>query len=52
MPIIILKQKKFLKNRSERKAKYANKKLELVAWIGGKREFRRLLGDVILAEQR
>ncbi|MDR3140675.1 MAG: FAD-dependent oxidoreductase [Tannerellaceae bacterium] len=41
----------FLKNRSERKAEYANRKLEWVAFIGGKRESRRLLGDVILKEQ-
>ncbi|MDR0725147.1 MAG: FAD-dependent oxidoreductase, partial [Prevotellaceae bacterium] len=41
----------FLKNRSERKDAYANKKLEWVAYIGGKRESRRLLGDVILKGQ-
>ncbi|MDR2139341.1 MAG: FAD-dependent oxidoreductase [Tannerella sp.] len=41
----------FLKNRSKRKEQYATKKLEWVACIGGKRESRRLMGDVILKEQ-
>jgi len=41
----------FLKNTSRDKAKYANLKLEWVAYIGGKRESRRLLGDVILQQQ-
>ncbi|MDR0352968.1 MAG: FAD-dependent oxidoreductase [Opitutaceae bacterium] len=41
----------FLKNRSEKKADYAGKQLAWVAHIAGKRESRRLLGDVILREQ-
>ena len=41
----------YLKNHSTKKEKFANKKLEWVAYIGGKRESRRLLGDVILREQ-
>jgi len=41
----------FLKNQSQRKAKYANLQLEWVAYIAGKRESRRLLGDVILKQQ-
>jgi hypothetical protein len=41
----------FLKNNSRDKAKYAKRKLEWVAYIGGKRESRRLLGDVILQQQ-
>ena len=41
----------FLKNKSKDKAKYANRKLEWVAYIGGKRESRRLLGDVVLQQQ-
>ncbi|MHC4397031.1 MAG: FAD-dependent oxidoreductase [Planctomycetota bacterium] len=41
----------FQKNQSKDKAKYANLKLEWVAYIGGKRESRRLLGDVILQQQ-
>lgn len=41
----------FLKNHSKDKERYANYKLSWVAYIGGKRESRRLLGDVILTEQ-
>ena len=41
----------YLKNHSKDKEQYANKKLAWVAYIGGKRESRRLLGDVILKEQ-
>jgi hypothetical protein len=41
----------FLKNRSSDKAKYANRQLSWVAYIAGKRESRRLLGDVILCQQ-
>jgi hypothetical protein len=41
----------FLKNSPKSKAKYANRKLDWVAHIAGKRESRRLLGDVILTEQ-
>lgn len=41
----------FLKNQSEKKNEYENYKLAWVAYIGGKRESRRLLGDVILTEQ-
>jgi len=41
----------FQKNNSRDKAKCANRKLEWVAYIGGKRESRRLLGDVILQQQ-
>jgi hypothetical protein len=41
----------FLKNRSRFKEQYANRRLVWVAYIGGKRESRRLLGDVILRQQ-
>jgi hypothetical protein len=41
----------FQKNRSKDKAKYENLRLSWVAYVGGKRESRRLLGDVILKEQ-
>jgi len=41
----------FLKNKTHRKAWYAHRKLEWVAYIAGKRESRRLLGDVILQQQ-
>ena len=41
----------FLKNHSLEKQKYQNRKLEWVAFIAGKRESRRLMGDLILKEQ-
>jgi len=41
----------FVKNHSENKAQFANRALTWVAYIGGKRESRRLMGDIILKEQ-
>ncbi|MEN6575797.1 MAG: FAD-dependent oxidoreductase [Phycisphaerales bacterium] len=41
----------FLKNHSADEAKYVNRQLSWVAYIAGKRESRRLLGDVILSQQ-
>jgi len=41
----------YQKNHSKDRAKYENLKLAWVAYVGGKRESRRLLGDVILQEQ-
>jgi hypothetical protein len=41
----------FLKNEYSGKAKYANRNLKWVAYVAGKRESRRLLGDIILKEQ-
>ncbi len=41
----------FLKNKSIDSEKFARQKLSWVAYIGGKRESRRLMGDVILKEQ-
>ncbi len=41
----------FLKNLSIQKEKYQNFQLAWAAYIGGKRESRRLLGDIILKEQ-
>jgi hypothetical protein len=41
----------FLKNRSTDKMKFARHRLTWVAYIGGKRESRRLTGDMILREQ-
>ncbi len=40
-----------LKNHSRFTKKYANRELAWIAHIGGKRESRRLLGDVILQQQ-
>jgi hypothetical protein len=41
----------FLKNHSKDKARYAHRQLSWVAYVAGKRESRRLLGDVILTQQ-
>ena len=41
----------FQKNHAPDKDQYAHRELEWVAYIGGKRESRRLLGDVILQQQ-
>ena len=41
----------FLKNHHSNKAKYANYRLDWMAYVAGKRESRRLLGDVILRQQ-
>lgn len=41
----------FLKNKSKKKEEFARKKLTWVAYIGGKRESRRLMGDLVLREQ-
>jgi hypothetical protein len=41
----------FQKNRAPDRERYARRELEWVAHIGGKRESRRLLGDVILKQQ-
>ncbi len=41
----------FLKNKSIQKEEFARHKLTWVAYIGGKRESRRLLGEVVLREQ-
>ncbi|NQT13054.1 MAG: FAD-dependent oxidoreductase, partial [Planctomycetes bacterium] len=40
----------FLKNHSPEKDELVNRRLAWVAYIGGKRESRRLLGDVILSQ--
>ncbi|MCX5646994.1 MAG: FAD-dependent oxidoreductase [Phycisphaerae bacterium] len=41
----------FLKNHGKDKTKYANRALSWVAYVAGKRESRRLVGDVILSQQ-
>ena len=42
----------FAKNVSSKKAKFADKELEWVAYIAGRRESRRLMGDFILDEEQ
>jgi hypothetical protein len=41
----------YLKNHSKAKARFVNLRLDWIGYVGGKRESRRLLGDVILKEQ-
>lgn len=41
----------YLKNHYSQKQKFENQRLAWIAFIGGKRESRRLLGDVILCQQ-
>ncbi len=41
----------FQKNRSESREKYAKMRMAWVAYVGGKRESRRLMGDIVLREQ-
>jgi hypothetical protein len=49
--LVVYSNWSFLKNHSSMKNDYKNRKLEWVAYIAGKRESRRLLGDFILKEQ-
>ncbi len=48
--LVIYSNWSFLKNRYSKKSEFANDKLGWVAYIAGKRESRRLLGDYILKE--
>jgi hypothetical protein len=41
----------FLKNQCLDRERYANRRLDWVAYVGGKRESRRLMGDVVLRQQ-
>ncbi|MDR0815168.1 MAG: FAD-dependent oxidoreductase, partial [Bacteroidales bacterium] len=49
--MVIYSNWSFLKNEHINKGKYANRSLGWVAFVAGKRESRRLLGDIILKEQ-
>ena len=49
--LVVFSNWSFLKNEYSEKDKYANRKLGWVAYVAGKRESRRLLGDMILKEQ-
>lgn len=49
--LVVYSNWSYLKNFSLVKDEYKNRKLEWVAYIAGKRESRRLLGDYILKEQ-
>jgi hypothetical protein len=49
--MVVFSNWSFLKNEYIEKDKYANRQLGWVAYVAGKRESRRLLGDVILKQQ-
>lgn len=46
--LVVYSNWSFLKNHSKEKAQFANRKLDWVAYIAGKRESRRLVGDYVL----
>lgn len=48
--LVVLSNWSFLKNAPALKGKYANRSLKWVAYIAGKRESRRLIGDYVLTE--
>jgi hypothetical protein len=49
--LVVYSNWSFLKNESNEKDNYARRQLGWVAYVAGKRESRRLLGDLILKEQ-
>jgi len=49
--LVVYSNWSFLKNHSKTKADFANRQLAWVAYVAGKRESRRLMGDLVLKEQ-
>jgi len=49
--LVVFSNWSYVKNHSEAKALFANEKLKWVAYIAGKRESHRLVGDYVLTEQ-
>ncbi|NLC83332.1 MAG: FAD-dependent oxidoreductase [Lentisphaerae bacterium] len=49
--LVVFSNWSFLKNHSANKADYAKSRLDWVAYVAGKRESRRLIGDLVLKEQ-
>ena len=49
--LVVYSNWSFLKNEYRKKEEYADRELGWVAYVAGKRESRRLLGDLILKEQ-
>lgn len=49
--LVVFSNWSFLKNRSQHKDDYAKSRLDWVAYVAGKRESRRLIGDLVLKEQ-
>lgn len=48
--LVVFSNWSYIKNHHAEKEKFANEKLRWVAYVGGKRESRRLVGDYILTE--
>lgn len=48
--LVVFSNWSYIKNRSKVKADFANEQLQWVAFVAGKRESRRLVGDYILTE--
>ena len=49
--LVVYSNWSFLKNDYSKKEEYANRSLKWVAYIAGKRESRRLIGDHVLTEK-
>jgi hypothetical protein len=49
--MVVFSNWSFLKNRSKDKTEYAKSRLDWVAYVAGKRESYRLVGDLLLTEQ-
>lgn len=49
--LVVYSNWSWLKNFSREKERYSNRRLEWVAYVAGKRESRRLMGDLVLKEQ-
>ncbi len=49
--LVVYSNWSYLKNKSSFKEEYRNRYLDWVAYIAGKRESRRLIGDMVLTEQ-
>ncbi|MDX9880456.1 MAG: FAD-dependent oxidoreductase [Prolixibacteraceae bacterium] len=49
--LVVFSNWSYLKNHSSKKADFANSRLKWAAYVAGKRESRRLIGDYILKEQ-
>lgn len=48
--LVVFSNWSYVKNHSKEKAKFTNEELQWVAYIAGKRESRRLVGDYVLTE--
>ncbi len=49
--MVVFSNWSYLKNHSSKKAEFSNSQMKWIAYVSGKRESRRLIGDYILKEQ-